>query len=119
MAAPPRCVRRLARKKRRNPRVKVRMFLANKYVETLVNLLIVWALFMEDIRILLIPKQADETIWGVHAFVMGVFVRGRAARASCRRRAAAARASCRVAAAAAPPVRRPPAVLVRRPWSSC
>ena len=38
---------KLARKKRRNPRVKVRMFLNNRFVEFFVNFLIIWALFME------------------------------------------------------------------------
>ena len=64
---------KLARKKRKNPRVKVRMFLNNKYVEGLVNVLILWALFLEDIRILSFPKEWDVTIWSIHIFVMFVF----------------------------------------------
>jgi class 3 adenylate cyclase len=64
---------KLARKKRKNPRVKVRMFLNNKYVEGLVNLLILWSLFMEDIRVLNFPKEWDVTIWCVHIFVMFAF----------------------------------------------
>ena len=39
--------RRLSRKKRKNPRVRVRNFLNLKIVEATVNLFTLWALFME------------------------------------------------------------------------
>ena len=64
---------KLARKKRKNPKIKVRQFLNNRWIEALVNTLILWALFMEDIRILSIPKEADVLIWWAHVFVMWVF----------------------------------------------
>lgn len=64
---------KLARKRRKNPRVKVRMFLNNRWIETLVNLLILWALFMEDVRILTIPKEWDRVIWSLHVLVMNIF----------------------------------------------
>ena len=43
---------KLARKKRKNPRVKVRACLNNKFVDLAFNMLIIWVLFMEDIRVL-------------------------------------------------------------------
>ena len=64
---------KLARKKRRNPRVKVRMFLNNRFIEGFLNILILWALFMEDLRILTCPKSGDRTIWTIHIFVMAAF----------------------------------------------
>jgi len=64
---------KLARKKRRNPRVKVRNFLNNRFVEAFININIIWALFMEDMRIMFVPKEADEAIWITHIFVMMVF----------------------------------------------
>jgi len=64
---------KLTRKKRKNPRVKVRMLLNHRLVEGFVNFLIIWALFMEDIRIISLPKQLDIPIWYIHIFVMLVF----------------------------------------------
>jgi hypothetical protein len=161
LSAAPSHARRLARKKRRNPRVKVRNFLNNRFVEAFININIIWALFMEvrclrrcslpplasaragsgcsiaseewlwrrsggmplavarrdaarvqrrrgchairhrrsphgvprtgersimcdprcvvpspqDMRIMFVPKEADEAIWITHIFVMMVFVR--------------------------------------------
>jgi class 3 adenylate cyclase len=49
------------------------MLLNNKYVDAMVNVLILWSLFMEDVRILAIPKTADVTIWSIHIFVMFIF----------------------------------------------
>ena len=56
-------VRRLARKKRRNPRVKVRMFLNHKITDNIINLLILWALFMEEIRVAAdLPKAPSQSV---------------------------------------------------------
>ena len=57
---PPSLPFRLARKKRKNPRAKVRAFLNHRIIESTINLLVIWALFMEDVRILMLPKQARE-----------------------------------------------------------
>ena len=64
---------KLARKKRKNPRVKVRMFLNHKITDGIINILILWALFTEDLRVLCMPKETDVPIWWIHVFVMVVF----------------------------------------------
>lgn len=64
---------KLARKKRKNPRVKVRALLNNRIIDGTINIFILWALFSEDIRVLALPKQADYPIWYTHIFVMATF----------------------------------------------
>jgi len=64
---------KLARKKRKNPKVKVRQFLNSQIVDGFINICIIWALFSEDIRVLVFQKEADYPVWGVHVFVMCVF----------------------------------------------
>ena len=66
--------RKLARKKRKNPRVKVRQCLNAKWFDALINLSILWALFSEDIRVLAMPKQADVVVWSIHIVVMALFL---------------------------------------------
>lgn len=43
---------KLARKKRKNPKVKVRQILNNPFVDAFINICIIWALFSEDVRAL-------------------------------------------------------------------
>ena len=38
----------------------MRAFLNHRIIESTINLLVIWALFMEDVRILMLPKQARE-----------------------------------------------------------
>jgi len=71
---------KLARKKRKNPKVKVRQILNNPFVDAFINICIIWALFSEDIRVLLWPKTMDYAVWWVHLFVMCVFLLELAAR---------------------------------------
>lgn len=64
---------KLKSRKKRNPRVKVREFLNNKCIDGMITFFILWSLFMEDLRVVGLPKAADYPIWYFHIFVMFSF----------------------------------------------
>jgi len=65
---------KLAKKRRNNPKVKIRQFIDSGPISALINICILWALFSEDIRVMAMPKTADYPVWSIHVVVMFIFL---------------------------------------------
>jgi len=64
---------KLVRKKKKNKRLKVKAALNHKATELFFFFITIWSLFMEDIRILSLPHEADNSIYWCHLAVMLCF----------------------------------------------
>jgi len=63
----------VSRKKKTNNRLRVTNFLNHKVIEAFFIVLTVWSLFMEDVRVLVVPRETDVTIYWCHLVVMIFF----------------------------------------------